>query len=79
MPTVPERLSSLETGLDNHKVQCVSDKQEIKDRFDSIDNKLWACIGILVVYLFSALGWMIVENPPWETEHTQIADRGERK
>jgi hypothetical protein len=78
MATVPERLSSLETGLENHKTQCVTDKLEIKGRFDSIDNKLWALIIGLLLHFVAIAGYLVTQGTPWESQ-TIIADRGERK
>lgn len=79
MATVPERLSSLETDLKGHKDQCVTDKLEIKGRFDSIDNKLWAIIGATIINLLVIIGYLVTQGTPWEQTQTIIADRGERK
>lgn len=79
MPTVPERLSSLETGLENHKTQCVTDKLEIKSRFDSIDNKLWVVMGAAILNLLTIIGYLVTQGTPWEQTQTVIADRGDRK
>ena len=69
---------SLETDLANHKTQCVTDKAALTARLDSIDNKLWACVGIVLINLFVVVGYLITEGTPW-TQGIEIADRGERK
>jgi hypothetical protein len=79
MASTPERLSSLETDLKGHKDQCVTDKQEIKGRFDSIDNKLWAIFGAIIMHLVVVVGYLVTQGTPWEPAKTIIADRGERK
>lgn len=77
MPSVPERLMSLETDLENHKTQCVVDKLDNKARFDSIDSKLWAIMGAVILNLIVMLGYLVTEGTPWEPK-VELADRGER-
>lgn len=74
MRTLNERMASVETDLKGHKEQCVSDKSEIKQRFDSIDNKLWAVIAGIVVHLVVIIGYLVTEGTPWEPK-IEIADR----
>jgi hypothetical protein len=73
-----ERLASLETDLKGHKDQCVTDKLEIKGRFDSIDNKLWAIIAAAFIQLIVIIGYLTTQGTPWEPK-IEIAQMGERK
>lgn len=76
MASAPERLSALETDLKGHKDQCVTDKQVITQRFDSIDNKLWAIIAAAFIQLIVIIGYLATHGTPWE-QRVEIADRGE--
>lgn len=78
MASTHERIASLETGLDNHKEQCVTDKLEIKGRFDSIDNKLWAIIAAAFLQLIVVIGYLSTQGTPWQPK-IEIADNGDRK
>jgi hypothetical protein len=71
-----ERIASLETDLKSHKEQCVTDKLEVKGRFDSIDNKLWAIMAAVIVQLVVVIGYLATEGTPWK-QTIEIADRGE--
>ncbi len=65
MPSITERLGILETDVENHKTQCVVDKINNKDRFDSIDAKLWAIMGAVVVQLIIVVGYLMTNGTPW--------------
>lgn len=65
MLSVPERLGILEKDVENHKTQCVVDKLDNKHRFDSIDNKLWAIMGAVIIQLVVVVGYLLTNGTPW--------------
>lgn len=71
--------SVLEARFNMHEKQCVTDKQEFREQFKSIHNKLWALIIGLLINLGAVVGYLVTQGTPWEQAKTIIADRGERK
>lgn len=68
----------LEAKFEMHEKQCVTDKQALWAKLDSIDNKLWIIGGAVIINLMVLVGYLITEGTPWEPK-TVIADRGERE
>ena len=74
MPSAAERFATLETDLKAHKDQCITDKQEFRDQFKSIHNKLWALIIGLVLHLVAVVGYLTTQGNPWD-QTIEIVDR----
>lgn len=63
----------MEAKFDAHAQHCVTDKQENKSRFDSIDNKLWVIMGGIILNLIAAFGFAAYHGFPWENGRVEIA------
>lgn len=65
MKTDKERIAAVETDLANHKEQCVTDKINTNSRLDSINNKLWACLVIVLLQFVGIAGYLATHGTPW--------------
>jgi len=66
MPSITERVASLETDLHGHKESCVIDKGDMRDQLKAINNKLWGIGAAVVVNLLVLVGYLLANGVPWK-------------